>query len=321
MMALKKWPEILRRGTDPEPGPLPDENEVDLDTLSVEDLHPTGATRRRQVVRSPKAAGARKASPLMPVLLGALALVCLAVGIFFGYSWFFGGGQTGDVPVVQAMNDPVKVKPENPGGLKVPYQDQLVLNQEDEEDETLPVVERLLPPPEAPQPPPREPEAAAPVEPPPAAPDTPNTDELAAAASRAVRNTQVVEAPVPDQSELLVVTPPAINETPQAPAPAKPAKPARAQTAAAVGTAPAKGSYVVQLGSFTSTGGSEQAWAKLQKAHPELLGDMSLFVQRATVNDRTYYRVQAGPVPNRATAMDMCAQLKARKQDCLVVRR
>ena len=88
-----------------------------------------------------------------------------------------------------------------------------------------------------------------------------------------------------------------------------------------VGAAPAKGSYVVQLGSFTSTAGSEQAWARLQKAHPELLGDMSLFVQKALVEDRTYFRVQAGPVPNRATAMDLCAQLKARKQDCLVVRR
>jgi cell division septation protein DedD len=100
-----------------------------------------------------------------------------------------------------------------------------------------------------------------------------------------------------------------------------PAKPARTQAAEAVGAAPVKGSYVVQLGSFTSVSGSEQAWERLQKAHPELLGDMSLFVQKAQVNERTYFRVQAGPVPNRATALDMCAQLKARKQDCLVVRR
>ena len=123
---------------------------------------------------------------------------------------------------------------------------------------------------------------------------------------------------MPDQSELLVV--PTLTAGQTAPAPA-PAKPAKVQTAEAVGATPAKGSYVVQLGSFTSTKGSEQAWARLQKAHPELLADMSLFVQKARVNDRTYYRVQAGPMPNRATAMDMCAQLKARKQDCLVVRR
>ena len=63
-----------------------------------------------------------------------------------------------------------------------------------------------------------------------------------------------VEAPVPDQSEVVVM--PTLSE--QQPAQV-PAQPARTQTAEAVGTAPAKGSYVVQLGSFTSTEGSEQA--------------------------------------------------------------
>jgi cell division septation protein DedD len=252
------------------------------------------------------------------VLLGALALVCLALGIFFGYSWFFGGGKDGELPVVQAMDDPVKVKPENPGGLEVPYQDQLVLNQEGADGEGEPVVERLLPPPEAPQPPPREPATLAPLPRPSPAPAAPATGEIAVAAPRPDQSSQIVEAPMPDQSELVVVAPMSTGETSQVPAPPKPAK---TQTAEALGTAPAKGSYVVQLGSFTSTAGSKQAWTRLQRAHRELLGDMSLFVQKAVVNDRTYFRVQAGPMPNRATAMDMCAQLKARKQDCLVVRR
>ena len=63
------------------------------------------------------------------------------------------------------------------------------------------------------------------------------------------------------------------------------------------------------------------AWEKLQGSHPELLGDMSLFVQEATVDGKSYYRVQTGPFPNRATAVDLCAQLKVEQQDCLVVRR
>ena len=46
----------------------------------------------------------------------------------------------------------VKVKPETPGGLDVPYQDQLVMNQPAEGGEGG-KVERLLPPPEAPKPP------------------------------------------------------------------------------------------------------------------------------------------------------------------------
>lgn len=298
MMASKRWPRMLRARSDAESPDLEDEDELDLDSLSVEDLRSPGAARRRQAVRSARADGAGRRSPVLPVLVAAVALVCVAAGIFFGYSWFFASDKTGALPVVQAMDDPVKVKPESPGGLKVPYQDQLVLNQEGSEAAKEPVVEHLLPPPETPQPPPSEPAAS----------------EITAAAALPAQSGAIIEAPVPEAGTLVVVPPPE-----SAREPAKPA--ATPQVAQATGQGPAKGSYLVQLGSFTSTKGVDRAWAKLQKAHPELLGDMSLFIQEATVNERNYYRVQAGPVPNQATAQDMCAQLKARQQDCLVVRR
>ncbi len=297
MMASKRWPRMLRARSDAEPTDPQDEDELDLDSLSVEDLRSPGAARRRQAVRSARADGAGRRSPVLPVLVAAVALVCVAAGIFLGYSWFFGGGTDGALPVVQASEEPVKVKPESPGGLKVPYQDQLVLNQEGSESGKEPMVERLLPPPETPRPPPSEPAAV----------------ERTAAVELPAQGGAIVEAPVPEAGALIEVPPPESTS--------EPAKPATTQVTQATGQAPAQGSYLVQLGSFTSTKGTNRAWAKLQKAHPELLGDMSLFIQEATVNDRAYYRVQAGPIPNQATALDMCAQLKARQQDCLVVRR
>jgi len=297
MMASMRWPRMLRARSDAEPPDSQDGDELDLDSLSVEDLRSPGAARRRQAVRSARADGAGRRSPVLPVLVAAVALVCVAAGIFFGYSWFFAGDKSGALPVVRAAEDPVKVKPESPGGLKVPYQDQLVLNQEGSESGEEPVVERLLPPPETPRPPPSEPAAA----------------ERTAAAELPAQGDAIIEAPVPEAGTLIEIPPPASASVP--------AKPAGTQVAQAAGQAPAQGSYLVQLGSFTSTKGSNRAWAKLQKSHPELLGDMSLFIQEATVNDRAYYRVQAGPIPNQATALDMCAQLKARQQDCLVVRR
>jgi len=297
MMASKRWPRMLRAQSDAGSPDVQDEDELDLDSLSVEDLRSPGAARRRQAVRSARVDGSGRRSPVLPVLIAAVALVCVAAGLFFGYSWFFADGKDGAFPVVRAADDPVKVKPESPGGLKVPYQDQLVLNQEGGETGKEPVVEHLLPPPETPQPPPSEPEAG----------------EIAAAAARPVQGGGIVEAPLPKAGTLIEVSPPESAS--------EPAKPATTQVAQATGQAPAKGSYLVQLGSFTSTKGTNRAWAKLQKAHPVLLGDMSLFIEEATVNERSYYRVQAGPIPNQATALDMCAQLKARKQDCLVVRR
>jgi hypothetical protein len=59
----------------------------------------------------------------------------------------------------------------------------------------------------------------------------------------------------------------------------------------------------------------------MQKAHPDLLDDMRLTVQRADLGDKgVYFRIQAGPLPDRTTAEDVCAELKAAKQPCLVVK-
>ena len=96
---------------------------------------------------------------------------------------------------------------------------------------------------------------------------------------------------------------------------------AQAKSVTQTQTAQAAGSYVLQLAAYTSEGAIAPAWTQLQKSHPELLGDMQRFVQQVDVNGKTYYRLQVGPFPNRATALDVCAQLKARKQDCLVVKR
>ncbi len=87
------------------------------------------------------------------------------------------------------------------------------------------------------------------------------------------------------------------------------------------GPALAAGDYFVQLASVKSDQSARQEWTRLRKAHPALLGDLALEVQRADLGDRgIYYRIRTGPFPNRATAQDMCAQIKAAKLDCLVVR-
>jgi cell division septation protein DedD len=86
-------------------------------------------------------------------------------------------------------------------------------------------------------------------------------------------------------------------------------------------TKPAPGVFI-QLASLTSMKEATAAWSKLQGRHAVLLSDMRLTVEPADLGSRGwFYRLQTGPFPNRATAMDMCWQLKTNQQDCIIVRR
>ncbi len=99
--------------------------------------------------------------------------------------------------------------------------------------------------------------------------------------------------------------------------------PAALLCAIALGAGPAlaAGDYFVQLASVKSDAGARQEWLRLQRVHPTLFDDMALVVQRADLGDRgIFYRIRIGPFPNRATAQDICAQIKAAKLGCLVVR-
>ena len=89
----------------------------------------------------------------------------------------------------------------------------------------------------------------------------------------------------------------------------------------ATGTAAAN-SYVVQLASLNSERSANDAWSRMQRKHPNLLGDLTMSVQKADLGSRgIFYRLQTGPFPNRATAEDMCLQLRSQRLDCLVVKR
>ncbi|NBC34151.1 MAG: hypothetical protein GVY13_15865 [Alphaproteobacteria bacterium] len=103
---------------------------------------------------------------LRPLAIGLLAVA----GAGIGYAAFqaFQGDQASvspeDVPLIRADRSPVRIQPEQPGGLEVPHQDRLVMN--DEAGEGPPTtVESVRPPPEQPL-------AAAPAQEP--APDGPS---------------------------------------------------------------------------------------------------------------------------------------------------
>jgi hypothetical protein len=109
-----------------------------------------------------------------------------------------------------------------------------------------------------------------------------------------------------------------------APAPAPKAEPTQTAAAAAAPAAPsvaptAGGGARIQLAAVKSEALAKSEWAKMQKAHPSLLGGLTLNVEAVDRNGSKLYRIQAGPL-TKAQAKDLCTQLKAQKQDCLVAK-
>jgi len=225
-------------------------------------------------------------SRLLPVATAVFALLGFAGIIWYAYQWSVGDIAPEELPVIRAEATPSKIRPESPGGLEVPYQETLALN-DIRPDPEKPQVERLLPPPETPLPPPR----------------------------IAVPETPVEAAPEPTPSAEAAAEPaPAAPETTAAiPAPAAPPAPTTA--------APSDG-FLLQLASLKSRERAPGEWTRLQKSFPNLLGDRQLVVLSVDLADRgTFYRVQAGYFPDRASAEAVCKQLKAKSQDCLVTKR
>ncbi len=188
------------------------------------------------------------------------------------------------------------------------------------------------------------PELAAPTSPPPQAGARETPTETAAAATRTssigplgstamsgtpARTAQpAAKAPAAD-----VVTQdlkPANGKSPDAPkaaekpAPAK--QPAKQVAKAAPAPAPAKAvaagsGWRIQIAAVRSADSARAEWQRQQKANPQLLGSLDLTVKRVTLKDKgTYFRVQGGPLKDKATAQKLCSDLKQKKVGCLIVR-
>ncbi len=71
-----------------------------------------------------KSAGGNGGMKVAAVVLG---IAVLGGGAAFGWNYMGGGGKTGEpARIVMASSEPVKVKPEEPGGKEIPNQDQVV---------------------------------------------------------------------------------------------------------------------------------------------------------------------------------------------------
>ena len=230
--------------------------------------------------------------------LPAILLTVAVMALFAGGLWFaYVQGtkhvpaaavpQRDGVPLLRADDRPTKVKPEQPGGMKVPDQNVSLYN----DKPGGPAVEKLLPQPEQPM--------ARPAPPP--------------------------EPPAPQASPQPAL--PAPSAEPAAPPPTAAAKPVARAAAESKPTAEAKppatatGKIEVRLASVRTPETAREEWARLKRENADLLGSLRANAVPVDLGDKgTYYRIQAGPLTDAAAAERLCAELKKRNHGCLLAR-
>ena len=222
-------------------------------------------------------------------------LTGIVMAVFAGGLWFFyhqgvrqpAPGPGGEVPLIRADDKPMKMKPDQPGGMPVPDQNVSVY---DPKPGAAPV-EKLLPPPEQPMPRPVPREATAPP-----APSTAPAQSAPAATA------------TPQQQAAATTAAP---KAPAKPAPAK--EPAAAAPAKSVPAGPVR----LQLASLRTPEAAKEEWSRLKREHPELLGRLTAVAVKADLGDKgVWYRVQTQSFDNAAAAERLCADLKKQNIGC-----
>lgn len=253
------------------------------------------------------------------VLLGLLFAVILFGGVLYlAYQQGMREGARNAPPVIEADGSPVKVAPDDPGGMEIPNTDKLIYDRMNGEDPAEPGVEQLLPRAEEPMtveertPAPKpEPVDPMPVQPP-ALDIVPDPEAIAAGEARVpAEGADIIPVPVAPASRGDAAVPPptvlppvAVPDTPPAVQPS------------------ANGRFVIQIAAFRDQVQAAAGFARLRTAYPDLVAGLTPDVERADLGDRgIYFRLRLGAFQTKDAATALCTRLKGRGQDCIVKER
>jgi sporulation related protein len=76
----------------------------------------------------------------------------------------------------------------------------------------------------------------------------------------------------------------------------------------------------IQLASLRTSDEARDEWARVKRENTNLLGKFTAVAVRADLGDRgIWYRVEVGPVGDRAAALQLCKALKERNLGCQIV--
>lgn len=259
----------------------------------------------------------------------ALAVAGIAVAGFggvvaYGYLAYGDRGEHMPAPLVKADTRPLKIRPDDPGGLNVPHTNMEVFNAG--RDQRTPGAapgspagrEVLLPPPEPVLPKPAPAPTPAPITLTPAA--IPPTAPLAAAPAA---------APEPTLSGVASAVPyPAPLPPPAAPTQRLVQRSAAAALGESASTpilqAPrptaGAGAFRIQIGAMRTEEEARQVWESVRRKHVDVIAGKTMSISRVELAERgVFFRVYAGPLADRDAARDACTKLVRAGTGCLVV--
>jgi hypothetical protein len=241
-----------------------------------------------------------------------LALIAGGIGgtlLLLVGGWSMVGRHHGGVPVIEADSGPLRVKPENPGGMQVAGQDESIMGGSGGGDKQA----ALAPAPEVPAL-----QALRAQERQAAAPTTPSmtAQPVSLNAMQSAETPQAdpppAPAPAPKMAAPEVVKPrPALD--------AKPVSTAVAKTPIAKPVAPVSGRGAqVQLAALASEQGAMVEWQRLVKKDPDLFGGRTPSVLRVEREGKIFWRLRTGGFTNMAQASSFCERMKSRGAGCSV---
>jgi len=257
------------------------------------------------------------------ILLVAGFMVCLVVLAASIWSALT-GYHSGPPPVIEAAGGSFRVRPENPGGMRVMGQNYEILA-----DDPTERAGQLAPPPELPALKALRASQEAAI-----AAAKEQADHAARAALARVPPVSAAPSPpeVPAVKPAMPVPPVAVGVA----SPSRQEERVRRPMVASLGTAPvavpppaesrpapaaqqpAGDEILAQLGALRSERAARAEWQRLSKLMPDMLRHRQPIVMKVEYQGRAVYRLRTGGFTNRAQAGTFCARMKAKGVPCAV---
>lgn len=272
--------------------------------------------------------GLRKALFLYIKWGGAL-LSLMVLGLMVLWAYRLGVRDAQDIPVIQAMEIPARVLPDDPGGEEIAHQglevNEILAGSEAQRPGGASLAPSAMALDSGDDPVLDEPETLSVAE-------EDDTDPLAETILSLI--TAENSEPAPGREEILGESDPTGNLPRPRVRPetlgldaagARITQPPQESLSAALASTPvdpdelAAGTRLVQLGAFDTTEIAEAHWARLLGTHSDLLGSKKHYVQRSENNGRVYYRLRAVGFDSVTSQRALCEALVARNVDCIPV--